>query len=234
MSFDIVFCLGPNDISKINKAVDCAKTNVIGFRNIYIISYYNIEVDGCIVVDENIFPFIKEVANIHGIRKRNGWYVQQLLKLYAGIVIPGILNSYLVIDSDTFFLRPVSFIENGIYLLNPGTEYHEPYFVHMEKIHKSLKKVSRYSGISHHMIFDTSLIKEIFALTPEPFWKVFLENVTEYDGSGASEYEIYFTYLSIYHPEKFRIRSLKWKNSVSLDYDYDYVSLHWYLLGVNG
>jgi hypothetical protein len=232
MLFDIVFCLGPNDISKIQSTIDSAKNSLTDFRNIYVISYdKNIVLNNCIIIDENIFPFnLTEIEKIHGKRKRNGWYLQQLLKLYAGSVIPGILNTYLVIDADTYFLKPVTFIENGVYLFNPGTEYHVPYFTHMEKLHPTLKKMNNHSGISHHMIFDTSLVEQLFDLViDKPFWKVFLEQVTDYDGSGASEYEIYFNYLLMYHPDKIKIRKLKWTNSKTLTKDYDYISIHWYL-----
>ena len=40
---------------------------------------------------------------------RIGWYLQQLLKFYAGFVIPDILQRYLIIDCDTHFLKPTKF-----------------------------------------------------------------------------------------------------------------------------
>ena len=44
---------------------------------------------------------------------------QVLVKIkYAGIVIKNILDKYLVIDSDTFFLKPTSFIKDGKCLYN--------------------------------------------------------------------------------------------------------------------
>jgi hypothetical protein len=69
-----------------------------------------------------------------------------------------------------------------------------------------------------------------------PFYEVFLKNVTEYDDSGASEYEIYFNYILNKHPDKYKIRRLKWENTNnSLDdiihyYNdgWDYISTHWY------
>ena len=41
---------------------------------------------------------------------RNGWYLQQLIKLYSGYFIPYILDHYLVIDSDVYFLKEIEFI----------------------------------------------------------------------------------------------------------------------------
>lgn len=58
-------------------------------------------------------------------------------------------------DSDTFFLKPTTFVENNKCLYNYGTEYHKPYFDHMEKLDKDLTKIDKSkSGICHHMIFD--------------------------------------------------------------------------------
>ena len=42
--------------------------------------------------------------------------------------IQNILDKYLVIDSDTFFLKPTTFIENNKCLYNYGSEYNKSYF----------------------------------------------------------------------------------------------------------
>ena len=74
----------------------------------------SLTIDGCITINEDIFPFsIHTVSNIHGKLERNGWYLQQLIGLYCGVIIPGIMDKYLVIDSDTFFLKPTHFVEDG-------------------------------------------------------------------------------------------------------------------------
>jgi hypothetical protein len=193
-----------------------------------------ININGCITINENIFPFtLDTVSKIHGKLSRNGWYLQQLLKLYAGITIPNILDKYLVIDSDTFFLKPTTFIENGICLYNIGSEYHMPYFIHMRKLHNSLTKNTNKSGICHHMMFETQYINKLFTLIEnthnDAFYNVFLKLVTDINGSGASEYEIYFNYMLIYHPTKIQLRELIWKNSNVLDTTCDYISNHWYM-----
>jgi len=103
--FDIVIPVGPNDSNILKHQIEYTKKNIVGYRKIYIISYdKSINVDGCNIISEDIFPFsLKTVAQFHGKTSRNGWYLQQLLKLYAGTIIPDILDKYLVIDADTFF-----------------------------------------------------------------------------------------------------------------------------------
>ncbi len=233
--FDIVIPVGPNDIKVLNMQVQYTKKNIIGYRNIYLISYDpTINIDGCITIDEKIFPFTKTtVETIHGKLDRNGWYLQQLLKLYAGIVIDGILERYLVIDADTLFLKPIFFIENDKCLYNYGNEYHIPYFKHMIQLDENFTKVFKdKSGICHHMMFETKYVKEIFNIIESKhndfFYNVFLKKVTDLNGSGASEYEIYFNYMIKYHSDKIIIRPLKWKNIGNFYniHNFDYVSYH--------
>lgn len=236
--FDIVIPIGPNEKKIIKKQIIYTKKNIIGYRNIFLICYDpKIIIDGCITINENIFPFnMDTVVKYHSKLKRNGWYLQQLLKLYAGKVIPEILDKYLVIDSDTFFLKPTNFIENNKCLYNYGTEYHEPYFEHIKKLDKNLEKMFiDKSGICHHMMFETKYIDEIISKIEKNhndyFYNIFLKLVTDFKYSGASEYELYFNYMFKYHKDNIKLRKLNWANIKFLIFDknYDYISCHHYL-----
>jgi hypothetical protein len=235
--FDIVIPVGPNDKDIIYKQIEYTKKNIIGYRNIYLICYDpTIIIDGCITINETIFPFsLETVSNIHGKLSRNGWYLQQLLKLYAVITLPEILERCLVIDADTFFLRPTVFINNNKCLYNYGTEYHKPYFEHMLKIDKDLTKVDNTkSGICHHMMFEKTyinkLINKIESKHNDKFYNMFLKMVTEVTHSGASEYEIYFNYMLKNYSDQIEIRKLNWSNSniLNINSNFDYISYHWY------
>jgi hypothetical protein len=151
-------------------------------------------------------------------RGKVGWYYQQLLKLYAPLIIPDISPNVLILDSDAIFLNPVSFLNpknGGMY--NPGTEYHTPYFQHAALLIPGFYKYFlRYSGISHHMIFQKtvieSLLQEVEGHHAAPFWQIFCHLVNpESIFAGASEYEIYFNYVFA-HTNQVSIRPLKWKN----------------------
>ena len=235
--FDIVIPVGPNDNDIIYKQIEYTKKNIIGYRNIYLICYNpNIIINGCITIDEKKFPFsVETISKIHGQLDRNGWYLQQLLKLYSSIIIPEMLERYLVIDSDTFFLKPTIFIRNNKCLYNFGIEYHQPYFEHMLKLDKDLIKVDKHkSGICHHMMFEKTYINELINKIEEnhndKFYNVFLKMVSVFNGAGASEYEIYFNYMLKNHSDKIEIRKLKWRNVNRLNakYNLDYISYHWY------
>ena len=236
--FDIVIPIGPNDSKVIEKMIENTKKNIIGYRNIYLVSYdTSIKFDNCITIDEKIYPFNKNIiSNYLGQNDRIGWYLQQLIKLYSGFVIKGLLNNYLVIDADTYFLKFTTFFKNRLPLYNIGSEYHLPYFEHMYKLHPTLCKQTNYSGICHHMMFQTNIIAELFKLVEnqhnEFFYICFLKCINNKDilGSGASEYEIYFNYLHIYNKNTFLIRELKWENTNSFENTHlDYISCHWYM-----
>lgn len=240
---DVVIPLGPHDVGMIESVVRAVKKNICFLSRIYIITPSGMDTPECsrdervILVPEHIFPFQKEdVAEIHGTRERNGWYLQQLLKLYAGMCISGIRSDYLVIDADTIFVRPLYFKTlEGAYIYTKSDEHHQPYYQHLERLHPVFKgKEWRASGIAHHMIMNTRQNQQLFRLVEshhdKPFWKAFLECVDEQhrDHSGASEYEMLFHY-GVEH-WNVRVRTLRWMNR----YPYgsmnmvDYYSDHWY------
>ena len=240
MSFDIVIAVGPSDQGIIRKQLEYTLKNIVGYRSVYTIcSDSMLQFDGCVSVPESSFPFsLETVRSFHGDSPRNGWYLQQLLKLYAGIVIPGILTRYLVIDGDTIFMRPTSFVEDDLCLYNHGWEYHTPYFDHMRRLDPCFARVDAHkSGICHHMMFEVEYVGEMIARVEnahnDAFYNVFLRHVSEHDRnlSGASEYEMYFNYMLQYHPDKIRIRPLRWDNCGTFDpdSDLDYVSVHHYM-----
>lgn len=242
MEFDIVIPVGPNDVRNIAVQIECTQKNVVGYRNIYIVSPVSVDISGCIYIPETVYPFsMSSVSEIHGKNSRNGWYLQQLLKLYAGTSIPGILRHFLVIDADTYFLRPTYFFtEDGKPLYNMGSEHHIPYFQHMLRLLPGLTRcIPQWSGICHHMMFDNEILRELFEkvethhLHRGPFWRIFLELVAPANilASGASEYEIYFNYLLHNHSAAIKIRQLQWRNVgvLNLTDSYDYVSWHWYM-----
>jgi hypothetical protein len=244
--FDIVIPVGPNDENVINQQIEYTKKNIIGYRNIYLICKdQNLSIDGCITISETVFPFsFSEIQNLLDVNSfcgkfRTGWYLQQLLKLYSSFYIKDILERYLVVDSDTFFLKQTTFIDdNNIPLYAFGTENNTPYFDHMSRLDPSFTKVKSISGICHHMFFEKKYIQEIFDIVEkknnEPFWITFIKLVNNTEQSGASEYELYFNYMLKNHPDKIKIRELRWKNSSRMDNDndYDYISVHHYMRSI--
>jgi uncharacterized short protein YbdD (DUF466 family) len=223
MEFDLVIPVGPKDEELVKKNILCNKNRIDGYRNIYLITVNdNVKVDGCITINENIFPFNKQtVIDILGTEFYPGWYLQQLLKLYAGFVIPDILERYLVFDVDVFLLKNAKFIQNDKIMMSYSEENHRPYMEHMSKLHPSLKRVyGDKSGIHHHMMFEKKYIQELFDMVEEyhkkDFYLAFLDSVPENyrdNTTSASEYEIYFNFMLMNHKDKVIIRKLEFCNS---------------------
>ena len=168
---------------------------------------------------------------------RNKWYVQQLIKLYAFTKIPKLTDDYLVVDADTIFCKPIEFInEEGKYYFQTGKISQDliSYFHHMNAMHPSLKSTG-YNFIHHQMIFNKHRLQELFRLVEDyhdkkPFWRVFLENIKHYYYNGASEYQIYATFMYIHHPDKVLLRNLKYKQNVvqiDINEEYYWVNNHW-------
>ncbi len=242
--FDIVVPLGPQDAGRFRIGLPFNRKNVLGYRRIYVVAprttlekLQDLAAPDLHLIDEAVYPFdFKDLAEHIGATNRRGWYFQQLLKLYAGFIVPEIAPKWLVIDADTIFLKPTQFIYDGCAAFNVAVENRKEYFDHAVTLHPSLRRVDeRLSGITHHMMFSASHVSHLFDLVEEhhggkPFWRVFLGSVIpeQYELAGASEYEIYFNFMLLYHPEAVVIRPLSMANVHRLDtsIDVDYISAH--------
>jgi hypothetical protein len=236
MSVDIVICVGPSDAKDIKTLVNNVKDKIIDVNKIYLIMPTKIlekyMVFDPIVenIDENVFPFNKEyIDNLFKCPERSGWYLQQLLKIYAPIVIKSILDKYIIIDADLKFYNRINFFENDTILFNTDNTGWEPYIVHLKKLYSKIEIKSDKSGIAHLMPMKRhiveNLIKVVEAEHKNIFWKVFLDKVDSnyYTHSGASEYQILFHFALTFFPNKCKIRSIPFKTSEKFSYNFSLV-----------
>lgn len=233
---DVVIPLGPKDEEFIDTVVKAARANVRGLRTLFVIAMRPLDISGADIVLETAFPFqASDIAAKLQDSKRAGWYLQQLLKLYAPFVIPGILPNVLLLDADTVLFKPLTPFKGGAPLYDFNRETHTPYFQHMLRLHPSFKPWRPHtSGIVNLMLVQHHVLKELFSLVEshhkKPFWQVFLECIEPGQASGASEYEIYFHYAM--RNSKGQIRHLQYdnfgfRNKVQSN-GYDYVTYHWH------
>lgn len=250
---DVVIPCGGNDIEILNMCIAGVKQNVENLRRIIVVSPQPYS-DQAEWFDESLYPFKKydvafqifpdaDIATYLSSKPtRLGWVYQQLLKLYAPLVIPGISENVLIVDADTLFLKPVRFLgPQGEGLYNPAVEYHAPYFDHAAKLLPGLKRVhTAYSGVAHHMLFQKAVIQDLFSLIEHyhrcEAWQAICRCIDqrEFHGASMSEYEIYFNF-ALSRSDQMQIRPLKWSSIAFRDLayfvqeGYDYVSCHYYL-----
>jgi hypothetical protein len=215
MKHDIVIPLHSKDSYTIQECIEsCGK--YVNKNKIYIISSDRFNHPDITWIDESIFPFSKNhITQINPIipEHRAGWYYQQLLKLYSQI-IPNLTETFLVLDSDVIFLKPVSFIVDGTPLYSYSNEYTPDYFECMNSLNSYFERSVNVSGICHHMMFEKNILKEVFELIKEPkkeVWETIINKVKNWH-HGFSEYELYFHYIHKKYPSKYKIRKLSYED----------------------
>jgi Family of unknown function (DUF6492) len=243
-SWDIVTCIGPTDEPLLATFLS-SLVRYLAPRRIYVITLHHIieqhrriyHPDLIHWIDEAQFPFRrKEIHDWFHTPNRSGWYLQQLLKLYAPLLLSDLSEHFIYVDADVRIHRPLRFFDGERILFNVGDEFHPPYFCHMERL-LGLYKVSHRSGICHLMPMKRQMVKRFHADVERRHgiscWKAFLAMVdpAEYGASGASEYELLFSYTLLFHPDEAVIRPLLWQDTSSAvpNTSFDYEAYHGYM-----
>jgi hypothetical protein len=186
------------------------------------------------VKDAGVYPLTGKSPFEGTMYGKIGWFLQQLLKLYAGRVLG--LGDFILLDSDCVWFNDVKFIAacnatHKSFYYASSSQYHPPYMNTIGKISgvgPIDTKVHR-SGIVHHMVLAKHVLEGLMNDTERrhdgmPFWQVML-NVSAREmtcraprtsvcgeGSTLSEYELYFHYARIKYPETVTLRPLMWTN----------------------
>lgn len=249
--FDVVIPAHKKDLAILDYCIAGIRKNIEGVRRIIIVSKEKYT-DKAEWFDESLYPFsYQEVSDLVG-GHNVGWNYQQLLKLYAVLVIPEISDNVLVVDADTVFYRKVKFFENGLPLYNlskdknlDSSNFHQVTLKHIKKIlpeiaEKFPKNFENVSGICHHMLFQKHVIKDLFAKIEaqhdnnDLFYKIFLGSGE--NSFGVAEYNLYFYFLISCYPQDYKIRILRYKNTSkfsplleTLRHKYHYCSYHSYM-----
>jgi len=250
--FDIVIPVHKKDLAVLEYCIEAARKKIVGVRRIITVSLERYT-DSAEWFEESKFPFSMELARQYT-GGSCGWYFQQLLKLYAPLVIPDISENVLILDSDTVFFRQTKMFDNcgrPFYNISKDKKIcRKPFDIAVaEHINKLWPTISRenlpeefkeISGVCHSMMFNSKIISELFEKvekydgTGDKFYKIFLKHANHYH--CASEYQIYFNFLLIFHNKEIAVRKLKYKNTADLNIKkyrkrlkYSYCSFHSYL-----
>lgn len=252
---DVVIPCCDKDLSTLDLCIEGIRAHGKDVRRIIVVSPRQLT-DRAEWFDEKLYPFTKESLTkeifseikpsspsvLRKFKGRVGWVYQQFLKLYAPFVIPGISSNVLVLDSDTIFLRDVTFInDRGGAFFDMGVEFYPPYFVHAKKLVPGFQRVRQESGVCHHMLFQRAILEDLFDLVKSrhrlPFWKAACRCLDHEEilHSSLSEYEIYF-HFALSMTNQVEVRPLKHKDirdlreiEVSKTGEWDHVSCHTWL-----
>lgn len=258
---DVVIPCVAKDLETLEISIEGIRKNGKNLGRIIIISKEKLT-DSVEWFDEANFPFTKEEMALEIFRgdeektqeylntpgMRIGWLYQQMLKLYATLVIPDISSNVLVMDADVIFLNPVEFTSpTGGPYFSVGREYMKEYFDHIDRLLPGIRRVhSQYSGIAHHMLLQRPIIEDLFDLISKQHktdaWRAFCRCIDpqEIFKSPFSEYETYFNF-TLLRTDQGAIRHLRWTDVFNLRTmehlrrsGYSYIACHEWWRTLNG
>ena len=156
------------------------------------------------------------LSNRTGTEFRGNWYYQQFLKM-AVSQLPEIADHYLIWDSDTILMRPLTFFDEEDHILfNPKTEHHQPYFDFLQDL-LGLEKQVNHSFIDQHLMINKVFMQELIQAIREKapgnnswYWMI-LQSVREENlrNHGFSEFETYGNFVVSRYPGVYRPRAIK-------------------------
>lgn len=256
-AIDVVIVTHPKDTDTLDMCIEGIRENCRNVRRVIVVSSIKLT-DEAEWFDETKYPFslhdvLTAIGNGDTAKAERrfkhhwrppGWYLQQLLKLYAPFVIPGISSNVLVVDADTIFMNPVEFLNEsfGGLFCTSDLRAKSHYLKHAERLVPGYERVyPRVYSVCHHMLFQKPILQELFRIVEQhhqtTFWNAFCSCVDFEDNGGASEFEIYYNF-ALRTTKQVDLRKLKWKNSGSLSHldqykedGYHFVSFHTYLRG---
>lgn len=233
MEYDALIVVTPEDYLRVQKHYDRLEKLLPVRRVIYIgnervgeyVKLGNLG-DRVRFIDENslisfddVHMFIKKLLEISSNdelpRGITGWYYQQFLKMkYATICND---DYYMVWDGDTIPCKEFSMFNQDVNLpyLDLKTEYHEDYFVTLEKILPGVHKPIQKSFIAEHMLFRCDIMLRLMSdiekndsLGGVCFWEKILLAVgkEKINSNSFSEFETYGSYIAYKYLGSYRLR----------------------------
>ncbi len=163
----------------------------------------------CMYVNENTVLPIKKTEidyNVNGL-DRSGWLFQQFLKWGADVLCSQ--KHYLVLDSDTVFIRPVVFKYKNKTIFDISDEYHKKYFDIYKRIFGYEAELPL-SFTCHCMLYEKSKILELKQTIEDKYsikwYEVIMKKMDKSDSTAHSDYETYGQYLFSHYPHEIILR----------------------------
>jgi len=180
-------------------------------------------------INESTLNFLK------GKKIKNGWWLQQLIKLMVPTEIKGICDNVLVMDSDVIFLKDIFFIEKNnnfikysyvvtknipknSYLLFLGNLSNNAvyYLLHLNSSNLDPKRTEKdrhehgvpFCNVNHMMVFQKDILHLLYKKAEKVHNKSFIDvflSTEKINYMLISEYDMYFSFVKRYFPERMNI-----------------------------
>lgn len=249
---DIVIPVHPKDHRTLGTAIAGAERNIHCIRRIYIVSAEAYESRSPILrwapePTRHDFATLAEVRDRWNrenpsLAWRAGWLYQQILSLGAARYIDDLLPTYLQINADTIFLRPVQFYFEGKRFVDTDSPYpeHRPYLEAYRRL--TGEEPLRRSFTAHHMLYNQALLEGLFSHIERKHGKAwftaYLDSIDYREISAINEQDIYGNWVTSHYPETVCQRPLAWRDvryvprglaRSRLARRFDFVSAHTYM-----
>lgn len=201
MKYDAVVLSHPKDYNKLPFCLASLENLDPYPQNIYVVSPDRHHIDGVnsILDHEAIGIFVDDIQY-----KRPFWILQQLIKLYQRFTLN---DTYMVIDVDVIFNRPIVF-DGKTFFITDRQQCHQPYF-NLMKDYFSIEKNVDHTFITDFMIFDKSICNKFL-----PSLNEFLKDLNillQDEKYLLSEYEVYGNWVHNNMPGEYTTRQIKQK-----------------------
>lgn len=212
---DIVYVSHKKDFAKLNQSIN----SLTFIKNIKIGTIYVISNDSnkiqALIEDKRIIP-VDETSVLNfdvnhypypidkNLPSRSGWLFQQLIKL--GWSFQSNSENYIVLDADTYFIKPISFFDKrGRFIFFCSEEWWPPYFKSFKALFNK-KPVAIWSRVAHMMIFNTNLVQKLLReleTIHNCTWHEAIANTRSIDSHSCfSEYETYANWMLLNYPRQ--------------------------------
>jgi hypothetical protein len=168
--------------------------------------YFDLEKNGYVILEDNDFIDIDknqilEILN-KNIKFLNGWYYQQFLK-YSIVLKLNNYDNVIIIDADSIILNFRIMLDDIIFLNE--NEYHEEYFVTINKIFPDIiclskSSINNFQNFNRQILFQ--MIKEIEVEGINWYLKILSLINESKQLRSFSEYETYANYANAYFNHK--------------------------------
>jgi hypothetical protein len=184
-----------------------------------VIKNLEVSIPICIDDEDEVFSLVRRLEMKELFGRKYGWGLQQFLTVES--VLKSSSSGVLALNADTMILRPQVWLDsNFVQILFQSSELHLPYYRVLKSVFPNLE-VQKLSHVTHHMLFQPDLLREIFRMngignTGDLFQRLKIVFERDQESPFCIEFEPYAQGMRACFPDKIEVRRFS-NIAVSLD-----------------